>query len=306
MIMATMANNDRETSQPTCQNCSTSTTPLWRRDEIGSVLCNACGLFLKLHGRARPISLKTDVIKSRNRVKSSGAGQGPKKKASQLQMHLTQVPASASHPHRTAALLANPLLQSLFDTNGLEQNHSTNGTPPPPQNTMAQRRPSQQNTMNGHSEGSNSPISRTVTPSMYHIPTFNNHPFDGYPHPQHSPSLPAMNLRQPSPGRSASPLNGVNGLELPQTYEQLIAQNAAFKTRVSELEVINELFRGRVTELGQDASNANVAWTISNDNWKNLMVVRTCSSGVLMIWLRSIKLMEETDHLMQRRFESRT
>ena len=37
---------------------------------MGSVLCNACGLFLKLHGRARPISLKTDVIKSRNRVKT--------------------------------------------------------------------------------------------------------------------------------------------------------------------------------------------------------------------------------------------
>lgn len=64
--------------QPVCQNCQTSTTPLWRRDEAGSVLCNACGLFLKLHGRPRPISLKTDVIKSRNRVKS--ANQGPKKK----------------------------------------------------------------------------------------------------------------------------------------------------------------------------------------------------------------------------------
>lgn len=78
--MATMATNDRDASQPTCQNCTTSTTPLWRRDEIGSVLCNACGLFLKLHGRARPISLKTDVIKSRNRVKSSSNGQGQKKK----------------------------------------------------------------------------------------------------------------------------------------------------------------------------------------------------------------------------------
>ena len=69
-------------NQPVCQNCQTSTTPLWRRDEQGSVLCNACGLFLKLHGRARPISLKTDVIKSRNRVKS--ANQGPKKKVSVL------------------------------------------------------------------------------------------------------------------------------------------------------------------------------------------------------------------------------
>lgn len=52
---------------PVCKNCLTSTTPLWRRDENGAVLCNACGLFLKLHGRPRPISLKTNVIKSRNR-----------------------------------------------------------------------------------------------------------------------------------------------------------------------------------------------------------------------------------------------
>jgi Zn ribbon nucleic-acid-binding protein len=86
IIMATMDNTDSETAQPTCQNCTTSTTPLWRRDEIGSVLCNACGLFLKLHGRPRPISLKTDVIKSRNRVKSSGAAQGAKKKASRIVM----------------------------------------------------------------------------------------------------------------------------------------------------------------------------------------------------------------------------
>ena len=30
-------------------------------------MCNACGLFLKLHGEVRPLSLKTDVIKKRNR-----------------------------------------------------------------------------------------------------------------------------------------------------------------------------------------------------------------------------------------------
>jgi len=32
-------------------------------------------------------------------------------------------------------------------------------------------------------------------------------------------------------------------------YDTLAAQNTALKTRVSELEVINELFRGRVGEL---------------------------------------------------------
>ncbi|AOA61214.1 GATA zinc finger protein [Komagataella phaffii CBS 7435] len=61
-------------SSPVCRNCKTQTTPLWRRDETGQVLCNACGLFLKLHGRPRPISLKTDVIKSRNRVKHNHSG----------------------------------------------------------------------------------------------------------------------------------------------------------------------------------------------------------------------------------------
>ncbi|KAL7947927.1 hypothetical protein V8C42DRAFT_269447 [Trichoderma barbatum] len=61
-----------ESSTPTtCTNCFTQTTPLWRRNPEGQPLCNACGLFLKLHGVVRPLSLKTDVIKKRNR--GSGA-----------------------------------------------------------------------------------------------------------------------------------------------------------------------------------------------------------------------------------------
>lgn len=51
----------------TCTNCNTNNTPLWRRDPEGLPLCNACGLFYKLHGVVRPLSLKTDVIKKRNR-----------------------------------------------------------------------------------------------------------------------------------------------------------------------------------------------------------------------------------------------
>ncbi|CAG8570678.1 843_t:CDS:2 [Paraglomus brasilianum] len=51
----------------TCTNCATQITPLWRRNPEGHPLCNACGLFLKLHGVVRPLTLKTDVIKKRNR-----------------------------------------------------------------------------------------------------------------------------------------------------------------------------------------------------------------------------------------------
>ncbi|KAG0740628.1 hypothetical protein G6F57_005427 [Rhizopus arrhizus] len=50
-----------------CSNCHTTNTPLWRRNPEGEPLCNACGLFYKLHGTVRPLSLKTDVIKKRNR-----------------------------------------------------------------------------------------------------------------------------------------------------------------------------------------------------------------------------------------------
>lgn len=58
-------NNTKTTIQ--CTNCHTKTTPLWRRNPEGEPLCNACGLFLKLHGEVRPLKLKTDVIKKRNR-----------------------------------------------------------------------------------------------------------------------------------------------------------------------------------------------------------------------------------------------
>ncbi|KAM0282244.1 hypothetical protein ACHAQH_003108 [Verticillium albo-atrum] len=63
--------NGDSTAPTTCTNCFTQTTPLWRRNPEGQPLCNACGLFLKLHGVVRPLSLKTDVIKKRNR--GSGA-----------------------------------------------------------------------------------------------------------------------------------------------------------------------------------------------------------------------------------------
>ncbi|KAA1099492.1 GATA zinc finger [Puccinia graminis f. sp. tritici] len=53
-----------------CLNCHTTETPLWRRDSEGKPLCNACGLFVNLHGTPRPAALSTGVIKRRNRGKN--------------------------------------------------------------------------------------------------------------------------------------------------------------------------------------------------------------------------------------------
>lgn len=50
-----------------CYNCESTITPLWRRDDEGNTVCNACGLYYKLHGSHRPTKLKRATIKRRKR-----------------------------------------------------------------------------------------------------------------------------------------------------------------------------------------------------------------------------------------------
>ena len=57
-----------------CTNCGTQHTSLWRRDAGGAPVCNACGLYYKLHGKPRPHSWRRDVTttrvrKTRNKMK---------------------------------------------------------------------------------------------------------------------------------------------------------------------------------------------------------------------------------------------
>ncbi|XP_074645512.1 transcription factor GATA-3-like [Tubulanus polymorphus] len=61
-----------------CANCGTGTTTLWRRNQNGDPVCNACGLYYKLHNVNRPLTMKKDGIQTRNRKMSTKSKKGKK------------------------------------------------------------------------------------------------------------------------------------------------------------------------------------------------------------------------------------
>ncbi|KAI8069924.1 hypothetical protein BC940DRAFT_296490 [Gongronella butleri] len=50
-----------------CVNCHQTNTPLWRKNERGESVCNACGLYSKLHHRDRPAKMRKATIQRRRR-----------------------------------------------------------------------------------------------------------------------------------------------------------------------------------------------------------------------------------------------
>ncbi|KAJ6571110.1 hypothetical protein B0H19DRAFT_657360 [Mycena capillaripes] len=50
---------------PECSHCHARKTSVWRRSKTGARLCNACGVYVRLRGRDRPLTLKRNKIKPR-------------------------------------------------------------------------------------------------------------------------------------------------------------------------------------------------------------------------------------------------
>ncbi|KAI8988423.1 hypothetical protein BDF20DRAFT_815583 [Mycotypha africana] len=61
------SSSSSSSSNQECANCHQTQTPLWRKNERGEPVCNACGLYAKLHHRDRPAEMRKTTIQRRRR-----------------------------------------------------------------------------------------------------------------------------------------------------------------------------------------------------------------------------------------------
>ncbi|KAJ7622093.1 hypothetical protein FB45DRAFT_1061721 [Roridomyces roridus] len=59
--------SDKDYQGPKCSHCLTRHTSVWRRSKTGAQVCNACGVYMRLRGKERPLSLRRNKIKPRTK-----------------------------------------------------------------------------------------------------------------------------------------------------------------------------------------------------------------------------------------------
>uniref|UniRef100_A0A7E4V245 GATA-type domain-containing protein n=1 Tax=Panagrellus redivivus TaxID=6233 RepID=A0A7E4V245_PANRE len=62
---------EADPNTPRCANCFTTKTTAWRRNQEAQLVCNACGLYFRLHKTNRPVHMRKDTIQQRFRRKNA-------------------------------------------------------------------------------------------------------------------------------------------------------------------------------------------------------------------------------------------
>ncbi|KAM9308349.1 transcription factor GATA-6 [Gastrophryne carolinensis] len=121
-----------------CANCQTTTTTLWRRNTEGEPVCNACGLYMKLHGVPRPLAMKKEGIQTRkrkpknlNKSKSSSSNG-----TSNHQIPMTPTSTTSSTNSDDCIKNSSPNSQSTASGVGSSLMSQQNGSTSPDNNTL--------------------------------------------------------------------------------------------------------------------------------------------------------------------------
>ncbi|XP_026485198.1 transcription factor BCFI-like isoform X2 [Vanessa tameamea] len=99
-----------------CSNCHTTTTSLWRRNAHGETVCNACGLYYKLHNINRPLAMKKDSIQTRKRKpKNSMKAERSLSKSLVNAAHAAHAAHSAHNSHNSHSVGAAVKMENLLE-----------------------------------------------------------------------------------------------------------------------------------------------------------------------------------------------
>ncbi|XP_029966967.1 transcription factor GATA-4 [Salarias fasciatus] len=98
-----------------CTNCHTTTTTLWRRNAEGEPVCNACGLYMKLHGVPRPLAMKKEGIQTRKRKpKNLNKSQAGTPGGEGTPVTPSSTPRSSTNTEETRQIKTEPENHSLY------------------------------------------------------------------------------------------------------------------------------------------------------------------------------------------------
>ncbi|EMR11702.1 hypothetical protein PNEG_00136 [Pneumocystis murina B123] len=64
------SSSQRSSIKLVCVNCEVTETSLWRKNELGKPICNACRLYEKIHNTQRPVTMRKEQVIRRRRYKN--------------------------------------------------------------------------------------------------------------------------------------------------------------------------------------------------------------------------------------------